>query len=359
MKRKNHKKISVILLLALGIAIYLAACKKDIVTPINNMSGHEGDVSGYTEEAKAIVSKIRRFREQLDNKDEVIRSGLSVPVDSVVWNIEALFNAEYTFPDRKYSQTVNQELDFYIDLDRSGEVSFNVVADLYDDVTASVRQAYSNDGITADKSLLAVAVEKEYVVGDRAKIKVYVISGKVDHKNSVYDLTQGPFQPDDCWYFGEYGGTCDDPSVLGDAAEMIEDTINYYYRETSVPQRGMRRLHYSLFNVNLEGNEYLDDDGVPYIYFYSVNGEPPVYLDHEMLNYYYNREVEVLMQILPSDPIYHDLMPEAPVFINVDIVGLLGYVGNGSYFHHKNYVVYGCGLIIPSQVLPEPVDLLN
>ena len=359
MKRKNHKKLSLVLLLALGVAVYLVACKKEIVTPINNIPVQDFDCPGYTDEAKAIVGKIRKFKEQLADRENVIRSGISVPIDSVVWNVEALFNAEYTFPDRKYMHTVNQELEFFVDVERGDEISFGAVADLYDEIKGSVRQAYSNDGINDDKSLLAVVVEKGDVVGNRAEIKVHVISGRIDYDNSIKTPAAGPFDSNDCWYFGEYGGSCDDPSLLCDAAEMIEDTINYYYRENSVPRNGMRRLHFSLFNISLDGNEYFDDSGAPYIYFYGIDDDPPLYMDYQLLNYYYYREVEVLMRILPSDPIYHDMMPVNPVFINVDIMGLLDYVGNGSCYHHKNYAVYGCGLFVPSEVLPGAIDLLD
>ena len=78
-----------------------------------------------------------------------------------------------------------------------------------------------------------------------------------------------------------------------------------------------------------------------------------------MLNYYYSRELEVLLHLLPTDLVNQGVMPEIPAFIEVDIAGLYGYVGNGSYFHHKNYIIYGHKAAIPSQELPPLRDLLN
>lgn len=359
MKRVKYRGLALVVLVAIGIAVYLVACKKQKVTPINNKSVIENAYSGYTDEARNVAFRIRKFKSQLVDKEEVMRNEVYMPLDSVVWNVEALFNAEYTFPERKYLETVKQELEFFVDVNADNEVYFGVVADLYDEIIESVRQVYSNDGINTDKSLMAVVVDKGEIVGGRAEIDVCVISGQVDNTNSLKDPVQGPFGPHDCWYYGEYGGTCDDPSVFGDAAEVIEDTINYYYSKTVVPQSGFRGVNFEMFRVVLNGDEYLDENGEPYLYFYYLNEEPPLNLNYELLNYYYNRELEVLMHLLPSDPIYQGEMPSAPAFIEVDIVGLYDYVGNGSCFHHKNYVIYGNRCFIPSQELPPLRDLLN
>lgn len=338
-------------LLTAGVVIYLEACKKDKVTPINNMSWHSDEVAGYSEEAKRVVGKIKKFQRQLIDKESVIRNGLYMPIDSVIWNVEALFNAEYGCPDREYLETVKQELAFYVDVNENNEAPFETVAELYDEITESVRDAYANDGINYSKSLMAVVVDKGETVGNRVEIKVLVISGKANANMTMKNPKSGPFGPGDCWYYGEYGGSCDDPSIFSDAAEIIEDTINYYYRYTAVPRDGFRCLHFEMFRVSLEGNEYVDAEGEPYMYFHNAYNDPPVYLDDDLLNYYYNRELEVIRNLIPNDPTYQACMPGAPVFISVDIQGLLGYVSNGLYMHHKNYLVFGSSAMIPDTVV--------
>lgn len=359
MKRRKILGISLIVTLTVGVALYLGACKKELVTPINNTSVQGDDFHGYTDKAKTIAGRINKFKRQLVDKEMVVRSGLGMPIDSVIWNVEALFNAEYAFSERKYLETVKQDLEFFVDVNENNEIPLDVVADLYDDITDAVRQAYANDGINVNKSLMAVVVDKGETVGNRVGLNVCVISGRYANDNAVKDPVQGPFSPGDCWYYGEYGGTCDDPSVFGDAAEIIEDTINYYYRAKNVPQPGYRHLNVELFRVTLEGNEYLDANGEPYLYFYYLNSNTPMYLDYEMLNYYYTRELEVLLHLVPSDPIYQGYMPENPAFVEVDMVGLLDYVGNGTCCHHKNYAVYGNKVAIPIPELPPLRDLLN
>lgn len=358
MKRVKYFGMAMMAVLTVGMAVYLDSCKKEVITPINNMVVPTVDVAGYTDEAKEVVGLIKRFKRQVSDKEAVaIRSAL-MPIDSVVWNLEALFNAEYTFPERKYLEMARNELEFFVEIDANGNAQVGVVADLYDEITNAVRQVYANDGISSDKSLMAVVIDKGDIVGNQAELKVYVISGKMDTGNSVKEPLEGPFGPGDCWYFGEYGGTCDDPSVFGDAAEIIEDTINYYYGGAKVPQSGFRSLNYSMTRISLDGNEYVDENGEPYLYFYSVNSNPPFYLNYELLNYYYLRELEVLLHLVPSDPRYQGIMPPNPAFVEVDISGMLGFVGNGNCVYHKNYAVYGNKCFVPVQTLSAR-DLLN
>ena len=241
-------------------AIWLGACKKELVTPINNNSASESyDNLNCSAEARRIVGKIKRFKTQIIEKEYLTKGDSYIPIDSVIWNVEALFNASYTFPDRKYLETVKQNLEFFVVVNDKKEVLMSNVANLYDEIIEAVRQAYAHDGVSVDKSLMAVDVEEGDFVGNTVGIIVHVISGKVDNSNVAKEPVSGPFGPGDCWYFGEYGGSCDDPSAFGDAAEIIEDSINYYYRRTGVPNSGYRSINHSIVRVFLSGNEYVDD----------------------------------------------------------------------------------------------------
>ncbi len=359
MKRKNSIYISLVVMLMAGITIYFEACKKEIVTPIINSNSLGENHPIYTEEAKLVAGRVREFKRQLADKEAVMRKDVDMPIDSMIWNVEALFNAEFANPERRYLKTVTQELELSIDVSGDDKVAFGDVAEFYDDITDAVRQAYVDDGFTTGKSLKAVVVEKGETVGDTRKINVYVVSGEADDDNSVRDPVTGPFGPGDCWYYGEYGGTCDDPTVFGDGAEIIEDSINYYYGGTIVPQPGFRSLNFGMYRVPLKGNEYIDENGEPYLFFHNINENPSLYMDDQMLNYYYLRELEVLLHLLPEDSLKVGVLPIIPAFIEVDIIGQFGFVDDGNYYHHMNHVIYGSKMAIPSQELPPVRDLLN
>lgn len=350
MKRKKSKYIAIVVLMTAGMVFYLEACKKDAVTPIINNTILTDDYPEYTEEAKIIVGKIKKFKSQLIDKENVIRSGLEVPVDSAIWNVEALLNAEYASPDRKYLETVKQDLEIYVNVNNNNTVSFGDVADFYDEMKAAVRQVYSGDGINEDKSLMAIAIDQYEREGSSVKVNVHVVSGRIDNKTVVGGYM--PFGPGDCWYYGEYGGSCDDPTVFCDAAEIIEDSINYNYGGLTVPTSGYRVLCVNFYRTALNGDEYFDDLGLPFLYFYSVNNNPPYYLDYDLLNYYYSREATVLLEKLPADIAARRAVPFIPVFLEVDIQGIIEYVGNSTVLHHKNYVTYCNKINIPETVFP-------
>ena len=356
MKRKYFFKLFFIAF-ATAIAVYLGACKKEIVTPINNSQVSLNDMN-CSPEALKVIKKIKGFKTQLIEKEYLTKGDSYMSFDSVIWNVEALFNASYAFPDRKYVETVKHDLEFFVETNEKDEVLLSSTADLYDEVVNAVRQTYANDGITIDKSLMAIDVEKGDKVGNNVSVLVHVITGRIDNSTVTINPVEGPFGPGDCWYFGEYGGSCDDPSAFGDAAEIIEDSINYHFRGTRVPNSGYRSLNYNFARIFLDGNEYVDDEGNYYMYFYCLNENTPYYLDYDMLNYYYNREISLILNVIPSDPTYEGLWPSLPTFLEIDIMGLIGYIGNQSCAYHKNAITYCCSLLIPEGAIESPVDLL-
>lgn len=352
MKQNSYKKAVLVLLFAIVVVAYLAACKKKVVEPIAH-AVTPTEYQGYTDDVKKIVGKIKTFKKQMTDRECVMRSNEHMPLDSVVWNVEALFNATYTFPERKYVETVKQNLSFFVNINEKGEVPLSEVYDLYEDVTEAVRQAYASDGITDGKSLMAVIVSEGEIVGTRAEIDVLVVSGRTVSENA--SISQGgPFGEGDCWYYGEYGGTCSDPSVFGDAAEAIEDSINYHYGGSSVPQQGLRAINFSMVRINLEGNEYLDENGEPYIFYFNVDENPGLFLSYNTLNHYYWGEVEVILNIAPTDLMNENILPIMPVFLSVDIEGLL----HNGYYCHKNHIIYCSSAMIPVQELGPAINIL-
>lgn len=121
----------VIVIIAAGIAIYLGACRKNPVTPIINNNPTSFDDANYTPEARMIVKKINKLKTQLVDKEYLTKGDSYLSVDSAIWNVEALFNASYTFPDRKYKETVKQDIELLVDANANDEVLVSSEANLY------------------------------------------------------------------------------------------------------------------------------------------------------------------------------------------------------------------------------------
>lgn len=358
MRPKIKKSFALCVLFVSIITVGVISCKKQNVEPLNTKTAPTTDNIEYSDLAKSVVGKIKKFKNQLSDIEFVTRETSYMPLDSVIWNVEALFNVSYAFPENKCTETVKQKLVFTVNVNDEDEVLMREVYDLYEDVTKNVREVYANDGITSEKSLFAVVVDEGMRHGSCVDVVVTVISGKAGTSTSS-ELYENPFGPGDCWYYGEYGGSCEDPSILYDAAEILEDSINYNYAECPVPYYGYRGINMNLVEYSLMGNEYVDSNNQPYIFFWREDDVPSYYLDFEDLNYYYKRELKVLLELLPEDLITQGMMPIAPAFLNVDIQGVNTTIDGVSYLIHRNSITYGCRLLIPESELDPARNILN
>lgn len=351
------KLLNNITIFAAGIGLVvlgLYACRKNQVKPQSEVVNCITLTPDYDAKVKSFVSKVKRFEETLE-KCKTMRVAGNMQIDSALWNMEALFNTSYSSPEKDYVETVKQDLTFYVNLDEDGSLPINDVSNLYEEVTDIVREAYANDGITENKSLMTVVFDKGETIGDKSSVEIHVISGRSNDNNGHVIVEDGPFKPGDCWYFGEYGGSCDDPSLVCDAAEIIEDSINYYFAGTPVPASGFRYINYNLMTKALDGSEYIRPNGEPYIYNSQYANDPNLYFSYEMLNYYFNGEKKVILQLLPNTLKNAGLLPDNLCFVQVDIRGL---AESGIYFHH-NSITYGDRILVPVNEIGPARDLLN
>lgn len=360
MKPNLLNQVILVVIVVSALLICLIACKKDKLTdpPISN--NHE-DLR-YDPETNLVVQRIKRFDNQLKEiKKGTYRSDAYIDIDSAMWNIESLFNTTYSFPDKKYVAKSIQELTLDIDV-HNGKLLMNDVGSLYDDLVASVRDVYSNDGFVTDKGLLSVFVEKGEVRSDGLGVKVIVVTGKTaDYQEDYEPILYGPFDADECWYYGEYGGSCYDPMIFTDAAELLEDTINYIHAYRPVQNQEYRNIYVSMTCVSLMGNEYWDDVNNDYYLYYKVDcDEDCLYLDANELNHYYYNEVEVIKKLVPKDPGYSSLIGRDYVFMEVNIDGLMGYnnVSQSFVYMHNNNIFYGMPYCVLKDEFGMPKDIL-
>lgn len=342
-------------------AFVLVACKKDKLTEPNRQEYAKEQDSDN--KADAVIKRIKNFERQLkDVRNGTLRSDVCVDVDSALWNMESLFNTTYSSPEKHYVEKTVQELFFDINMYRNNQMSLADVGVLYEKIVESVREAYKNDGFTHDKGLMSIVFEKENANSRSAALKVVVISGRTSHdenelKNKL--VVYGPFKSSDCFYYGEYGGTCNDPDYMYDAAEALEDTINYYYgTNSSNSSNKYRNIYVDMTYISLKGNEYQNSNG--YELFYKINCDSDkLYLNGYELNQYYYNEKKVILQKVPSDPQFKSIMPENPTFMEVNIDGLLSYESDGKICYHQHYILYGTKYEASRYEVGNVVDILS
>lgn len=341
------------------VIMALYACKKEYIEPRGQLPPND-NVSVVQDEAMSIVGKINNFKNRMSiAQSQASRNNDYISIDSVVWNIATLFNASYTFPDLGYEKTISQELLFYVPVNNN-VVAMKDVAILYDKVVAGVRNAYSNDGISKDKSLKNVFFEKGDIENNCLEIRALVLSGQSspDNPGDIDQYYIGPFTGDDCWYYGEYGGACNNPSLLGDAAEAIEYWVNYYYGCSPSSKAGHRNIYVTQSMIHLQGNEFVKPNGEYYIYYW-YNNDDYLYLNASLLNYYYHNEVDVVMELVPNSPEYISKLPSNVTFMELDLQGNSSSELGVALRKHDNFILYGSKVAVPVQVLGKPADLLQ
>lgn len=358
MKRYSFNQFALIVVLFASL-MSLVACRKDKMTepPINI----NDEAEHYDLKTDLVVQRIKRFDSQLKEiKKGIYKSNAYIDIDSAMWNIESLFNTTYSFPEKKYVEKTVQELIFNIETDNR-VLSMSDVNVLYDDIVASVREAYRNDGFTENKALMSVFVEKGESRSDVLDVKVKVVTGRTaDYQEDHEFILFGPFDENACWYYGEYGGSCDDPTIIIDAAELLEDTINYIHGYKPEAKVGHRNIYVNLQSIYLHGNEYMNPSGTDYYLFYKENcNVEELYLDANGLNRCYYAEVDVIHNIIPNDPKYSSSLPDDWVFMEVNIDGVSAYLDNNNQaFMHNNYIFYGSRYSVKKDEFGMQKDLL-
>lgn len=359
MKRIYLKHAIAVLTSVFLLTSVLLSCKKDKLTePETVNDNYEAEVMDPN--SKRVLKSIKRFDNQLKQiRQGTVKDNSYIEIDSALWNMESLFNASFAFPDRVYEEKVLQELSFDIKVYNDNYLRMNDVSELYDNIISEVKNAYLNDGIDENKSLMSIMLKQDKYYGDNINVRLILITGRTaEPPINPPVIYQGPFSEGDCWYYGEYGGSCDDPTLLYDAAEILEDTINFRYANTAIP-KDMRNLYVNICDIYLEGDEYWNEIQNDYYLFYRVNCPiEELYMDWETLNKYYNNELEVIFEIVPNDPLFMDYMPENPVLVEVNINGVSSYHNGNVTYAHQNYILYAEKCMIPKAEM-ELMDILS
>lgn len=358
----NH--LTRIVLIAIGVftlVLCLSSCEKDEFTESSINVGNDIDEIAADVKLERVVQRIKRF----DNQIKEIRNGTYrgneyMNADSALWDVESLFNTTYSFPDKNYVEKKIHELTFDVNVDND-MISLKDACVLYDQIVASVKEAYRNDGITTDKGLKSLFVEKGESRSGMLTVKVLAVTGKTDcHQIEYKPHLFGPFDSDECWYYGEYGGSCYDPYILNDAAELIEDTINYKYGYRPEIKHNYRNIYVDMFYITLNGNEYWDQNNNDYYAFYKMNcDKEELYLDGSEMNRYYYNEVHLIKDQIPNDPRYSSLFVEDVTFMEINIDGSKMQIGDDMIYNHQNYIFYGASYLVENKLLGNPIDLLK
>lgn len=358
MKRINLITITLLVTGVVIIAISAVSCKKDKLTePLEKVS----DEFEYDTQTKKIVQRIKKFDEQIKNvKQGLYKRNELVDIDSALWNIESLFNATYSSPDEYYVDKRICEISIGVNMSDANQISIEEACRLYDNIMLNVRDAYREDGIDSNKGIMSIFVGMDDGDSRTHEVKVVVVTGKTAHNPNANELfLNGPFEKDACWYYGELGGSCDNPDTLYDAAELIEDAVNYYHGYKPEKNPYCRNVYVNMACIALAGNEYLNGSNQPYIFYKENCPKEELYLDGNDMNYYYHNEVHVISNLVPKDPKYTQLFTDETIFMEVNVDGTQAYSNDVNIHKHDNYIFYGSRYSVTKDEFGAVKNLLN
>ena len=360
MKRIIINQIVVIKIGVSLLASVLVSCKKDKLTE-PSVENNEKELLVYDAQTDLVVQRIKRFENQLKEvKYGQFREDTYINADSAVWNIESLFNITYASPDEIYIDKKIHELSFEIEVN-DNMLSMKDVNDLYDKMISEVREKYRNDGFTNNKALMSLFVTKEETRSGKLNLNVVAVTGKTDcHQIEYKPVLYGPFDYEECWFYGELGGSCDDQYILMDAAELLEDTINYYYGYKPQSISNHRNIYVNMTYVSLLGDEYINENtGENYIFYKKNCSYEELFLDGNELNKYFYNELKVIKELVPNDPVYSSMLTDDVVFMEINIDGDKGGSPGDVIYNHHNYIFYGSSYSVRDDEFGSKKDLLT
>jgi hypothetical protein len=273
-------------------------------------------------------------------------------VDSVVWYIEALFNATYGFPDERYGKTQTDKTTVFINVNSNEKVSLDDVVIAFDEIINTVTQFYYQCNFE-EKGFLLLDLSYGNTTENQLEIGLRSVIGE---KSGEYD----PFGPDDDWWYGKKKGDCEWNIGYGttDAGMKLTEAINSNKPLVSPPP-GYRFVYNSYDTINLFGHEYENDNGEKLI-FYVENASGTFTweeqcLKPEEMNFHFFGEREVIYNILPVE--YNK--PQNWTFMGCDLEGKQepSPLGGIQTIHHQNELTYALRHLSAKFIIDPPIEL--
>ena len=321
-------------LLVASMAITTVSCKKEQTTT-------------DTAQGEATLARIMDFKQQVDyykaNPD--VKDGEAVTLDEAIWNIEALFNLTYSYPELSYSRTETADTVLYLPVGSDNTVLLTDLTVFYGQMYEVVRNIYQ--GIELDnKQFLILDVEAGEQHGNQQAIKLHSIQGSVKGipPTPPPPPQNGPFPPGVSWWYGEDGGSSQgNYGDQKDAADTLAGVLNYWL-VPKAPANYEYIYTYTVTKTTEPGNHHMypysgfSEIEPRYCEFYKENPTLADYqLDANMMNYLYFAERYLVLEDLPCNNV-----PSGHVISKIRINDGQGMNSmNEPVIYHTTEAIYG------------------
>lgn len=260
---------------------------------------------------KSTLARIMDFKRQLEevelNPNNRTITYMSIP--DAIWNVEALFNVTYAYPDETYGQTVCCDTTLFLPICANDSVSLADLAlfngQMYEAVLALYQAA-----VLENKQFLILDVEDGGRIGNQQTIELHTVQGSLKGDQPQPDPPQmwEPFEEGFLWYYGE--GHANSAGAPVDAADTLTGMLNAIL--VNKAPEGSEYYYTNVMSKHTQLGENVPNPypGYPdvtprYCEFYKENPTAQDYgLNSDQMNYYYFGERHLVKDILPNDAMH-------------------------------------------------------
>ena len=321
--KRTPKTLYAAIVIVATTAAFLIGCKKDDSTT----TAADTPTADELARGEATLAKIMDFKQQVDYYQSYpdVKDGTTMSIDEAIWNIEALFNLTYSYPELSYGRTVTADTILYLPLQADNTVLLTELTVFYGQMYEVISDIYH--GIDLDnKQFIILDVELGEWQGSQQAIRLQSIQGSAKgiQPPTPQPVVWAPFAYGPAWCYGEDGGRTDGSfSFEMDAADTLANMLNatlvakapvgqeYIYTEIM-----MKELPYEMhpsFSHNLYQGEY-------YEFYVQDAAEEDKWLSTSQMNFQYYGERHLVLNVLRDyDDGIQSPVPSNFKFFNVTI----------------------------------------
>ncbi len=322
-----NNKFLLFAVIIVAAMVFAVSCNKDTMNKVNR-----DNQDAYS---TMVIQRIQNFQLQMQS---TYKSGTTMPLDSAVWDLEALITNYGAFPDSISKDFTLKKAQFTISVDGSNNVSNSDVQALYqrmvDTITAQL--ATINSSV---KFLAFSDVQQDSVIGTTAYLST--------NNGYGYNFILGLYEPfTDSWIWGTldnpeqppYAGNCAQTDFSSDGSNEIQYRLNH---PAVLPWRtGYTNLETKYTN----GSFFVDANGNPRLYWDPTHDGMHCMSIAELTDNLVNAD-DIIKTYNDPDPNTGDpmgLRPHGKSFVRVNIIDDMIPNGGSNYPYLHNYeVTYG------------------
>ena len=324
----------VVLLLTTLTMVLFVSCQKE--------KTNETPTTQIDASSQEAINRIIEFKKQVEqcNDHHNTRNSNYISITDAVWNLEALFNYSYAYPELCYGRTVMVDTVMRLPVSQNDSVSMSELTTFYGKMFATVGEIYRNVTLP-NKQFILLDVEKGDYNNGSVDIILHSVQGSVDVTPSH---GRDPFQPGEWWYYGENGGGWN--SNEGDAAQMLTWWVNHEL--TPEPPAEGFYTYLRIQTRTSDGPSHYPYENsiyaVPDLYCeFEVVGNPYVadsclILNSEQLNFHFHGELDLVQNRLYE---YGQNDPRVPFMVAITDEHENDIPRNYTRIHHQTTAWYG------------------